>query len=99
MESADQILPIARIHSRFPPDRTVHHCQQSGWNLDMRDAAMINRRHESRNVADHSSAKTDYKRLAVKPRCDHPVANRASLLERLRFLACWDCDQGRAKSS
>ena len=99
MESADQIFPGARIHTGFSADRAVHHCQQRGWNLDMRNAAVINRRHESRNIANHPATETNDKRLAVKSRRDHPVANRADLLKRLRFLARRNRDQRRAKSS
>ena len=98
MEGADQIFPGARIHTGFAADRAVHHCQQRGWNLDMRNAAVINRRHESRNIANHSSAKTYDKRLAVKSRRNHLVANRAGLLKRLRFFARRNGDQSRAKS-
>jgi hypothetical protein len=58
MESADQIFPGARVHSGFPADRAVHHSEQRCWNLNVRDAALIDRRHESRNIADHSAAKT-----------------------------------------
>ncbi len=99
MENADQIFPRARVHSGFPADRAVNHRQQRGWNLDMRNTAVINRRHESRNVANHPAAETNDKRLAIKSRCNHPVANRAGLLKRLRFLARRNCDQCRAKSS
>ena len=99
MESADQIFPGARIHSGFAADRAVHHGQQRCWNLDMRDAAVINRRDESRNVADHPATETNDKRLAVKSRRDHPIANRAGLLKRLRFFARRNRDQSRAKSS
>ena len=65
----------------------------------MRNAAVINRRHESRNIANHSAAETHDERLAIESRRDHSVANRAGLLKRLRFLARWDRDQCRAKSS
>ena len=98
MESADQIFPGARIHTGFAADRAVHHCQQRCWNLDMRNAAVINRRHESRNVANHPAAETNDKRLTVKSRRDHPVANRAGLLKRLRFLARRNRDQSGTKS-
>src|SRR5262245_30514801 len=98
MESTDQILPGARVHSSFPADRTIHHCQQSGWNLNMRNSTVINRRHESRNVADHPAAETNYKRLTVKPRSDHSITNRADYLERFRFLARRKRDQDGTNS-
>ena len=63
----------------------------------MWNAAVINRRHESRNIANHSSAKTNDKGLAVKSRRNHLIANRAGLLKRLRFFACWNRNQRRAK--
>ena len=98
MESADQIFPGARIDTGFAADRAVHHGQQRCWNLDMRNAAVINRRHESRNIANHPAAETNDKRLPVKSRRDHLVANRAGLLKRLRFLACRNRDQSGTKS-
>src|SRR5262245_61246018 len=97
METADQILPRPRVHSGFSADGAVYHSQQRCWNLDMRDAAMINRRHESRNVANHSATKTYNKRLAVKSRRDHPVAYSTGLLQRLRLFPCWNGDQRRLK--
>ena len=87
MEDADQIFSGACIHAGFAADRAVHHGQQRCWNLNVWDAAVINRRDESRNIANHPAAKTYDKRLAVKSRRDHPVANRARLLKCLRFLA------------
>src|SRR5262245_40339315 len=98
METADQILPRPRVHSGFSADGAVYHSQQRCWNLDMRDAAMINRGYESRNVANHSATKTHNKRLAVKSRRDHPVANRARSLKRLRFLAGRNREQRGVKS-
>jgi hypothetical protein len=98
MESADQIFPGARIHSGFPADRTVHHGQQRCWNLNMRNAAVINCRHESRNVANHSSAKTHDERLAIKSRRDHAVANHAGSLECFGCFACRNRDQNWAKA-
>ena len=53
---------------------------------------MINRRDKSGNVANHPPAQANNKRLSVEPRSDHSVADRASLLKRLRFFARWDCD-------
>src|SRR5439155_24293671 len=98
MESADQIFPGGCIHTSFAADRAVHHCQESGWNLDMRNAPMVDRRHESRNVANHSAAEPYDKRMAVKARRDHPVANRADLAKRFRFLARRNRDQRLAKA-
>jgi len=80
MKSADQIFPVARVDSGFSADRAVHHCEQSGWNLDMRNTAVINCCDESGNVADHPAAETNHKRFAVKSRCDHLVADRADYL-------------------
>ena len=63
----------------------------------MWNAAVINRRHESRNIANHPATETNDKRLAIKSRRDHPVANRADLLKCFRFLACRNRDQRRAE--
>src|SRR6266478_9189804 len=93
MNRANQIFPVARVHSSFSTDRAVYHCEQSGGNLHMRNAAVINRSDESRNIPDDSAAKTNHKRLPVKPSSDHLIANCASLLERLGFLAWRNCDQ------
>ena len=98
MECANQIFPRARVDSGFPADRAVNHRQQRRWNLDMRNTTVINRRHESRNVANHPASKTNNKRLPVKTRGNHPVANRARLLKRLRFLARRNRDQSWTKS-
>src|SRR6266478_1165134 len=93
MNCTDQIFSVARVHSSFSTNRAVHHCEQSGGNLHMRDAAVINRSDESRNIPDDSAAKTNHKRLPVKPSSDHLIANCASLLERLGFLAWRNRDQ------
>src|SRR6266550_786893 len=93
MNCAEQIFSVPRVHSSFSTDRAVHHCKQSGGNLHMRNAAVINRCDESGNVADNSAAKTNHKRLPVKPSSDHLIANCASLLERFRLLACRNRDQ------
>src|SRR5205809_4957154 len=98
MEDADQILSIARVYSGFPADRAVNHRKQRGWNLDMRNTAVINRRHETRDVSNHPAAEAYHERFSVKSRLDHPVANRACFLKRLRFLARWNRDQGGAKT-
>src|SRR5215211_2073225 len=87
------------IHTSFPAGRTVHHGQQSGRNLDMRNASVINRRYESRNIANHPATETNDERCTVKPSRDHPIANRADLLKRLRFLARWNYDRSRTESS
>jgi hypothetical protein len=63
----------------------------------MRDASVINRRDESGNVADHSATKTNDKRLPIQSGGDHLIANRAGLLESLRFLTRGNCDQWRPK--
>src|SRR2546426_12010412 len=94
----DQIFPVARVYSSFSTDRAVHHCEQSGGNLHMRNVAVINRCDKSGNVTDNSAAETNNKRLSVEPSSDHLVANTADLRERLRFLASWNHDQCRAKS-
>ena len=49
----------------------------------MRNAAMINRRHEAGNVTDDSAAEANDERLPVKPRSDHLITNPASLRQRL----------------
>ena len=48
---------------------------------------MENRRDEPRHIADHSAPQPNDERLSIQPRRDHLIANRAGLLERLRFLA------------
>ena len=63
----------------------------------MRNAAVINRRHESGNIANHSAAKTNDERLPVQSCSDHLIANRAGLLKRLRFLARRNRDQNGRK--
>src|SRR5437868_2825327 len=64
----------------------------------MRNAPMINRCDESRDVADDSTANADEERLSVNPRSDHLVTDCASLLKRLRLLACWNRDQCRSRT-
>ena len=64
----------------------------------MRDAAVINRRDKSGNVANDSATEPDNERLPVKPRSNHPVANSADLLKRFRFLVRRNCDQCRPKT-
>ena len=97
VHNANQIFAIACVHSGFSADGAVHHCQQRRRNLDMRNAAVINCRDESRNIADHSAAETDHKRLPVHSRSNHPVANCSDLRERLRFFAGRNRDQHRPK--
>ena len=63
----------------------------------MRDAPMINRRDEPRNIADHAAAQTNDKRLSMQSGSDHLIANHAGLFESLRFLASGNCDQRRLK--
>ena len=53
---------------------------------------MINRRDKSGDITDHAATKTDNERLAIQSRGNHLLANRAGLLERLRFLASWNRD-------
>src|SRR4029453_15406536 len=77
MESADQIFPCARIHTGFSADRAVHHRQERCWNLNVWNSAVINRRHEARNVADHPAAETNDERLSVQSSRDHLIANRS----------------------
>ena len=64
----------------------------------MRNPAMINRRYESGDIADHSAAEADDKRFSVKPRADHLIANHAGLRERFRFLASGNRDQNWPKT-
>ena len=59
---------------------------------------MKNRRDESGNIADHSAAKTNDKRLPIQSGSDHLIANRTCLRERLRFLARGNRDERRAEN-
>src|SRR5882724_2644577 len=83
VKRADQVFPVRRVYSGFSTDGAVHHCQQRRGNLNVWNAAMIDCSYQSGNVTNNSTAKTDYKRLAIKPCSNHPVANPANLLERL----------------
>src|SRR6266487_4737250 len=95
MDDTEEILSIVRIDSGLSADRAIHHCKQGRRNLDVRNTAMINRRDESGDVADHSAAETDYERQPIQSCGNHLLADHAGLLERLRFLACWNRDQHR----
>ena len=56
---------------------------------------MINRRDKSGDITDHAAPKTDDKRLPVQSGGNHLLADRAGLLECLRFLASRNSDQRR----
>ena len=56
MNCANQVFAITRVDSGFSSDGTVHHRQQRRGNLNMRNTAMINRRHKSGDIADHAAA-------------------------------------------
>ena len=64
----------------------------------MRNAAVINRRDKSGDIADHAAPETDDKRLAIQSGSNHLLANRAGLLERFRFFARRNRDQRRLKA-
>src|SRR6266567_6332036 len=66
MNCADQIFPGARVHAGFSANRAVHHGEQRGRNLHVRNSTMENRRDESRNIADHPAAKPDDERLSIQ---------------------------------
>src|SRR5436309_8726364 len=64
----------------------------------MRYAAVINRRHKSGNITDHSAAETNYRRLTIKSGGDHSVANRAGLLQCFGCFTCRNRDQNWVKT-
>src|SRR5262245_41409612 len=64
----------------------------------MRDSALINRCHESREVANHPATKTYDERFSVKAGYNHSIANRGGLLECFGFFSRWNCDQRLAKA-
>ena len=59
---------------------------------------MKNSRHESGNISDYTAAQTDDKRLPIQTGVDHLIANRARLLQDLRFFARGNRDKRRAKT-
>src|SRR5437762_14252604 len=65
----------------------------------MRNAAMVNCRDKSGDIADHAAPETNDERLAIQSRSDHLIANRAGLFECLRFLSRWNRAHRRLKDS
>src|SRR5438270_11673362 len=87
MNGADQILPGTRVHTGFAADGAVHHREQRGRNLHIRDTAFENGGNKTSEIAHDSTAKRDHKRLSIQTSGEHLFANRTRLLERLRFFA------------
>src|ERR1700730_13921389 len=95
MESADHVFPGSRVHAGLSADGTIDHGKKCRWDLDMWNAALKNCRRKSGEIADHSAAKSNDKRLSIQARIDHFFADRAHLLERFRFLTCRGRNQRR----
>src|SRR5262249_16886657 len=61
MHRTDQIFSVDSIHSGLSADRAIDHCKQRRGNLNMRNAAMINRCDKSGDITNHAAPEADYK--------------------------------------
>ena len=87
MKSADQVLPLRKIHPGLAADAGINHRKQRGRNLDEIDSAHVNRRGKSGHVAGHSTADGNQQRLAVEPAAGGLPADLPDSGERLMLLA------------
>ena len=60
MKGADQILAARRVDGGLAADRRIHLRQQGRRDLDEVDAALVDRRGEARQIADHAAAEGDH---------------------------------------
>src|SRR5512147_956606 len=81
VERPDQILTKPMIDSCLSPDARIRLGDEGGWNLNKRDAALINRRRKSCHIADHASAKCQEKRRPLEPMTRHHIEN---MLDRIQ---------------
>ena len=71
------------LDARFAANRTIDHCQKRGWNLDVRNFSLKNRRHKPGEIANHAAAESNDKRLSIQALLQHLSADGAGLFERL----------------
>jgi hypothetical protein len=87
MECAHQILATGCVDGGFAADRRVHLSQQGGRDLNEVDAALVDRRREAREVADHAAAEGCDDVAPVQLKRQQPVGHVGQSLEALGALA------------
>ena len=87
VEGADQVLAAGMIDAGLAADGGIHLGEQRGRQLHDRDAALVGRGREARDVADHAAAEREHRPVAVDAGPDQRVDDGGDVAERLLLLA------------
>ena len=83
MKGADHVLAARRVDGGLAADRRIHLGQNRGRDLHKIDAALIDGRRETRQVADHAAAKGGDDIAPVQPFGQQGVAQGFQMVEAL----------------
>src|SRR6266403_2185223 len=87
IERADEILAARMVDAGFTAHGGIHLCQQGRRQLHVADAALIARRGETRDVADHSAAQRQDGGIAVESGVDQGIEHASDGVQRLVLFA------------
>ncbi len=93
MEGADQVLALGRVDRGLAAHRGVDLGQKGGGDLDEIDAALVDRRREAREVADHPAAEGHDQVAAVELEIQQAAGQLGEMGEALGLLAGRQHDQ------
>ncbi len=98
VKRSDQVLAARRVDRGLAAHRGIDLSQQGGRNLHEADAALIDGRRETGEVADHAAAEGDDQIAAIELEIQQPVAEIGEAVEALGGFARRD-DQGVSGNS
>src|SRR3954462_882500 len=92
VEGADQVLPGAQVRPRLAAEARVHLREERGGNRDPGNASQVERRRQSGQIGEHSSAHRDDESVPSEAALDQAFAHRLYFHETLALLAHGPCD-------